>query len=71
MARKSTTVYTMALMVLVEFEENISFKTMHEMAEVLQQTIKDSHRLVCVGPTPMPVDSITIDKVIIQKKVTY
>ena len=66
MAKKSTVVYTLDLLVHVEFKENISFKTMQNNSEAVQDDINHIKQRVQAA-----VNNVTIDKTIIQKNVTY
>ena len=64
MAKKSTVVYTLDLLVHVELTEGISFKRMQELSHVIKERINTISSVAYVS-------DVTITKTIIQKKVTY
>ena len=64
MAKKSTVVYTLDLLVHVDLTEGISFKRMQELSHVIKERINTISSVAYVS-------DVTITKTIIQKKVTY
>ena len=64
MAKKSTVVYTLDLLVHVDLTEGISFKRMQELSHVIKERINAISSVAYVS-------DVTITKTIIQKKVTY
>lgn len=65
MAKKSTVVYTVDMLVHVELAEGTAFKAMQDAVKAIKQVMSRSaidHPLVRV---------VDIEKTVIQKKVTY